>query len=98
MHLTDWERSGVVGGILVRGKDGNVKCCIFLHALPSCVAGKYGNPIMSCLTWPYKLRNSFVKLGSDHKELQSGFWSRKSAEDIFVETSVKVWLQTTHPL
>lgn len=51
--------------------------CEMLH-LPSCSAKLCFREIwkshyVTCLTWPYKLRNSFVKLGSDHKEWQSGF-------------------------
>lgn len=63
----NWEHSGVVGG-----KDG-------MWNLPSCSAklcfrGRWkSHYVTSCLTWPRKLRNSFVELGSDLNELQSDF-------------------------
>lgn len=46
-HLSDWAVLRCCGwhpGTLLRW---NVKCCISLHALPSLVSGKDGNPIMS---------------------------------------------------
>lgn len=83
-HVSDWECSGVVGGILETLRRWNVKC------LPSCSAKlcfreRWKSHYVRCLTWPYKLWNSFVKFSSGLNELQSGFWSYKSAEDIFGE-------------
>lgn len=51
--------------------------CEMFH-FPSCSAKsgfreRWKSHYVTCLTWPYKLWKSFVKLGSGLNELQSGF-------------------------
>lgn len=106
-HLSDWECSGVVGGILVRRQRWNVKWTVFPFMLCQVVfQGKMEIPLchMSNLA-PYKLWNSFVKLGSNLNELQSGFgcislrriclWGRYGKMWQCVSSVLKVHLQPT---
>lgn len=83
--------------------------CEMLH-FPSCSAKLclreiWKSHYVTCLTWPHKLWNLFVKLGSNHKELLSGFGCINLQRIYMCTESLavyqpwfKVYLQAAHNL